>query len=127
MDVNRCRPVFPPANVAEYGFRSLNEGWLLGDTGHALFWVFAMSLVAALDVDFQAIRQESPCAVRAGHQTFFVVAFVSSVIVGVNAAAPTSEELIEVFRFLRDWPPLVFRFLTLVDFPLLDTSFNVDL
>jgi hypothetical protein len=59
--------------------------------------------------------------------SLFVVAFVSSVIVGVNAAAPTSEELIEVLRFLRDWPPLVFRFLTLVDFPLLDASFNVDL
>jgi hypothetical protein len=127
MNVNRCRPVFPPANVAEYGFRSLNEGWLLGDTGHALFRVFAMRLVAALDVDFQAIRQESTRTVRTGHQAFFVVAFISSVIIGVNAAAPTSEELIEVLRFLRDWPPLVFRFLTLIDFPLLDASFNVDL
>ena len=127
MNVNRCRPVFSPANVAEYGFRSLNEGWLLGDTGHALFRVFAMRLVAALDVDFQAIRQESTRTVRTGHQAFFVVAFVSSVIVGVNAAAPTSEELIEVLRFLRDWSPLVFRFLTLVNFPLLDASFNVDL
>jgi hypothetical protein len=86
-----------------------------------------MSFVAALDVDFQAIRQESARAVRTGHQAFFVVAFISSVIVGFNAAAPTSEELIEVLRFLRDWPPLVFRFLTLVDFPLLDASFNVDL
>ena len=127
MNVNRCRPVFPPANVAEYGFRSLNEGWLLGDTGHALFRVFAMRLVAALDVDFQAIRQESTRTVRAGYQTFFVVAFISSVIIGVNAAAPTSKELIEVLRFLRDWSPLVFRFLTLVNFPLLDASFNVDL
>ena len=127
MNVNRCRPVFPPANVTEYSFRSLNEGWLLGDTGHALFGVFAMRLVAALDVDFQAIRQESTCTVRTGHQAFFVVAFISSVIIGVNAAAPTSEELIEVLRFLRDLSPLVFRFLTLVDFPLLDASFNVDL
>jgi len=86
-----------------------------------------MSLVATLDVDFQAIRQESTRTVRAGYQTFFVVAFISSVIIGVNAAAPTSEELIEVLRFLRDLSPLVFRFLTLVDFPLLDASFNVDL
>ena len=127
MNVNRCRPVFPPANVTEYSFRSLNEGWLLGDTGHALFRVFAMRLVAALDVDFQAIRQESTRTVRAGYQTFFVVAFISSIVIGVYAATPTSEELIEVLRFLRDWPPLVFRFLTLVDFPLLDASFNVDL
>jgi len=99
MNVNRCRPVFPPANVAEYGFRSLNEGWLLGDTGHALFRVFAMRLVAALDVDFQAIRQKSTRTVRTGHQAFFVVAFISSVIVGVNAATPTSQHLIEVVRF----------------------------
>lgn len=127
MDVNRCRPVFPPANVTEYGFRSLYEGWLLGDTGHALFGVFAMRLVAALDVDFQAIRQESARAVRTGHQAFFVVAFISSIVIGVYAAASTSEDLIEFFRFLWDWPPLVFRFLTLVDFPLLNASFNVDL
>ena len=86
-----------------------------------------MSLVAALDVDFQAIRQESPRTVRTGYQAFFVVAFISSVIVGVNAATPTGQHLIEVLRFLRDWPPFMFRFLTLVDFPLLDASFDVNL
>jgi hypothetical protein len=30
-------------------------------------------------------------------------------------------------RFLRYWPPFVFRFLTLVDFPLLNASFDVNL
>lgn len=86
-----------------------------------------MSLVAALDVDFQAIWQESTRTVRTGYQAFFIVAFISSVIIGVNAAAPTSQHLIEVLRFLWDWPPLVFRFLTLIDFPLLDASFDMDL
>lgn len=108
MNVNRCRPVFSSANVAKNCFRSLNEGWLLDDTGHALFGLFTMSLVAALDVDFQAIRQKCTRTIRTGYQAFFVVAFISSVIVGVNAATPTSQHLIEVLRFLRDWPPLMF-------------------
>ena len=67
-----------------------------------------MSLVAALDVDFQAIRQKCTRTIRTGYQAFFVVASISSVIVGVNAATPTSQHLIEVLRFLRDWPPLMF-------------------
>ena len=67
MNVNRCRPVFSATNEAEYSCRSLNIGWLLGDTGHALFGLFTMSLVAALDMNFQAIWQESTRTVRAGY------------------------------------------------------------